>query len=178
VLVPVATTCLTAAIVAGGLDRLAERPGMVRGLGGAALVAVGLAAAAGIFRFSAEVEAQREDPTAPMMAFVADSLALGDVYFIDPKLQDFRLRTGAPIVVEAKAIPYRDDEVTAWFDRLKVARNFFRSRPEQSHCSSVDLARDRYGATHVVLSPEQLGLVCSQLGELFNDGAYAVYRIQ
>jgi hypothetical protein len=178
VLVPVATACLTAAIVTAGLDRLAERPGMIRGVQAAALVVVGLAAAAGIFRFSAEVEAQREDPAAPMMAFVADSLALGDVYFIDPKLQDFRLRTGAPIVVEAKAIPYRDDEVTAWYDRLKVARSFFLGQAEWIDCAGVDVARDEFGATHVVLSPEQLGLVCSQLGDLFNDGAYAVYRIQ
>ena len=178
VLVPVATTCLTAAIVAGGLDRLAERPGMIRGLQAAALVAVGLAATAGIFRFSAEVEAQREDPAAPMMAFVADSLALGDLYFIDPKLQDFRLRTGAPIVVEAKAIPYRDDEVTAWYDRLKVARSFFLGRPEWIDCAGADVARDEFGATHVVLSPEQLGLTCPQWEELYNDGTYAVFRIR
>ncbi len=180
VLVPVATTCLTAAIVAAGLDRLAERPRMIRGLQAAALVAVGLAAAAGIFRFSAEVEAQREDPAAPMMAFVADSLALGDVYFIDPKLQDFRLRTGAPIVVEAKAIPYRDDEVTAWYDRLKVARNFFLGRPEWISCAGARRGRaTNSAATHVVLSPaNSSGWGCPQLEELFNDGVYAVYRIQ
>lgn len=178
VLVPVSTTCLTAALLAAAVDRLADRPRLVRGLELAAFAAVGLAAAAGVYRFRVEMEAQRTDPSAPMMAFVADSLALGDVYFIDPKLQDFRLRTGAPIVVEAKAIPYRDDEVTAWFDRLKLARNFFRTRPERINCGALDVARVEFGATHVVLGPEQLGEACPQWEALFNDGTYAVYRIR
>jgi len=178
VLVPIAATCLAAAGVAAGLDRLADRPGWIRGLQAAALAAVGLAVAVGVFRFRAEEEAQRVDPAGPMMAYVADSLAPGEVYFIDPKLQDFRLRTGAPIVVEAKAIPYRADEVTAWYDRLKVARSFFLGRPDWIDCAVVDVARGEFGATHVVLSPEQLGLVCPQLGELFNDGEYAVYRVR
>lgn len=113
-----------------------------------------------------------------MMAYVAGTLAPGEVYFIPPKLQDFRLHTGAPIVVEAKAIPYRDGEVAAWFDRLKVARNFFRARPEWIDCAGVDVAREEFGATHVVLGREQIGLACPQLNELFNDGEYAVYRIR
>ena len=176
VLVPISTTCITAAIVAAGF--WGARPRFARWLQLAAMAAVGLAAAAGAYRFWAESEAQRTDPAAPMMAYVADNLTRGDVYFIDPKLQDFRLRTGAPIVVEAKAIPYRDDEVTAWFDRLKAARNFFRSRPEGSECGVIYTARDRYGATHVVLGPELRGLACPQLDELFDDGTYAVYRIR
>jgi hypothetical protein len=178
VLIPISTTCIAAAMVAGGLDRWGSRPRLMRWVHGVALAAVGLAAAAGVYRFWAESEAQRTDPAAPMMAFVADNLTQGDVYFIDPKLQDFRLRTGAPIVVEAKAIPYRDDEVTAWFDRLKVARNFFRSRPQGLNCGILATAAGDFGATHVVLSPQQLGLECPQLEEQFNDGAYAVYRIR
>jgi hypothetical protein len=178
VLIPISTTCIAAAVVGAGLDRWGGRPRRHRWVQGVALAAVGLAAAAGVYRFWAESEAQRTDPAAPMMAFVADHLTRGDVYFIDPKLQDFRLRTGAPIVVEAKAIPYRDSEVAAWFDRLKVARNFFRSRPEGISCGTLTTAVEAFGATHVVLSPQQLGLQCPQLEEQFSDGEYAVYRIR
>jgi hypothetical protein len=178
VLVPVSTACLAAAAVAAVIDRLADRPRVLRGLQAAALAAVGLAAAAGVYRFGTELEWQRSDPAAPMMSYVAGALAPGDVYFIPPKLQDFRLRTGAPIVVEAKAIPYRADEVTEWFDRLTMARNFFRVRPDWIDCAGVDVARDEFGATHIVLGREQIGLACPQLSELFNDGEYAVYRIR
>jgi hypothetical protein len=178
VLIPISTTCLAAAIVAASLDRWGDRPRLVRLVRGGALAAVGLAAAAGVYRFWTESEAQRTDPAAPMMAYVAGNLTQGEVYFIDPKLQDFRLRTGAPIVVEAKAIPYRADEVTAWFDRLRVARNFFRNRPEGLSCGTLTTAVEDFSATHVVLNPGQLGFECPQLEEQFNDGAYAVYRIR
>jgi hypothetical protein len=178
VLIPVSTACITAAIAAAVLDRLTQRPKLVRLVLTGSVVAVVVAAAAGVFRHREELRAQRTDPAAPMMAYVAATVGPGDVYFVPPKLQDFRLRTGAPIVVEAKAIPYRDGEVAAWYDRLKLARNFFRTHPTYLNCGSLDTARDRYGATHVVLGPEQPGLTCPQLDEVFRDGDYAVFRIR
>lgn len=45
-----------------------------------------------------------------MLEFVAGLRAEGQVHLIPPKLRGSRLRTGAPIVVDAKAIPYRDVE--------------------------------------------------------------------
>jgi len=176
-LVPVSSACLAAAAVAAVVDRLTARPRAVRALTVAASLAVAAAAAAGVYRFAVERQHQREDPAAPMMAFVAQGLAESQTYFIPPKLQDFRLRSGAPIVVEAKAIPYRAEEVAEWYDRLTMARNFFRGRPEWIDCRGLDAARDEYGATHVVLGPEQLGLDCPQWEEIFNDGEYAVYRL-
>jgi hypothetical protein len=177
VLVPVSTACLAAGAVAAGVDRLAARPAALRALATLTYLAVGLAMAAGVYRFAVERRQQSDDPAAPMMAFVAASLSSGQRYFVPPKLQDFRLRTGAPIVVEAKAVPYRAGEVTEWFDRLTAARNFFRGRPEWIHCAAFETAQEKYGATHIVLGPEQLGVDCPQLEEVFNDGQYAVYRI-
>jgi hypothetical protein len=158
------------------LDRLASRPRLRSLVLGASLAAVVLSAIAGIYRFRRELQTQRSDPAAPMMEFVAATVAPGQVYLVDPKLQDFRLRTGAPIVVDAKSIPYRDVEVAAWFDRLKVARNLYRPRTEWLDCPSVDTAHERYGATHVV-GPEAIGPACPQLERLYGDGAYAVYHI-
>ena len=177
VLVPVSTACLLAAAIVAIVDRLAGRPQAVRTLVSAGTALVVLASAAGMYRFLMQRQTQRADPAAPMMDFVAATVGPGEIYLVDPKLQDFRLRTGAPIVVDAKAIPYRDEEVTAWFDRLKVARNLFRPRLEWLDCPSVDTAHERYGATHVV-GPEQIGPACQQLEELYNDGTYAVYRIR
>jgi hypothetical protein len=176
-LVPVSTACLLGAVVAALARALARRPAFERPALAVALGMVGLAGLAGAARFAIELQHQRDDPAAPMMAFVAGTVGPGEVYFIDPKLQDFRLRTGAPVVVEAKAIPYIDREVVAWWDRLQLARNFYRSRPEWSDCATAEQAGVEYGATHVVLSPEQLGLECSGWVELYNDGAYAVYRL-
>ncbi|HMK07930.1 MAG TPA: DUF6798 domain-containing protein [Anaerolineales bacterium] len=177
VLVPVSTASLAAAVTSLVVERLRDRPAVLRGLLAASLLAVALAVATGVYRFQLESEQQRSDPAAPMMAFVAQTVMAGDVYFVPPKLQDFRLRTGAPIVVEAKAIPYRDRDVTEWYERLKLARLFFRGRPEWVECSVIDTVRSQFAATHVVLGPEQRGADCPQLTPLFDDGAYAVYRI-
>lgn len=178
VLVPIGSSTLVCAVVAWTASRWEGRAGRMRFLMTASLAAVVLVAVAGVYRFSTEREHQLQDPAAPMMAFVAAHLAQGDVYFIDPKLQDFRLRTGAPVVVDAKAIPYIDQEVMDWWERLKTARNFYRDRPEWIDCEGVDLAQRAYGATHVVLGPEQIGLDCPQLEVLFADDEYAVYRIR
>lgn len=178
VLVPVSTSLLACAAIAWLSDRWEPEPRRMRLALAASLAAVAIASLAGLYRFRVEVEQQRQDPAAAMMAFVSRSAAPGAIYFIDPKLQDFRLRTGAPIVVDAKAIPYVDREVVEWWDRLRAARDFYRDRPEWVDCGGVDRARVEYGATHVVLGPEQLGVVCPQLEEQYNDGAYAVYRIR
>jgi hypothetical protein len=177
VLVPVSTACLAAAAVVAVAGRLESHPGAWRAFLVAAYAAVALAAAVGVYRFRTELVAQRVDASGPMTAFVARTVAPGQVYFVDPKLQDFRLRSGAPIVVDAKAIPYRSQEVTAWYDRLTLARYFFRRRTGKISCGVVAAAQQEYGATHVVMGPEQIGLTCPQFEETYNDGAYAVYRL-
>jgi hypothetical protein len=178
VLVPVSSACLASAGVAALAGRWERSTAALRIFQAVALLGVGLAVIAGIVRFRVEQEQQTHDPAAGVMGFVARTVAAGDLYFIPPKLQDFRLRTGAPIVVDAKAIPYIDREVVDWWDRLRLARFFFRERLELMGCSGADKAASAYGATHVVLGPEQLGLVCPRFVELYNDGAYAVYRIR
>ena len=40
-------------------------------------------------------------------------------------LQRFRLHTGAPIVVDFKAIPYKDVEVLEWHERLRDSLHFY-----------------------------------------------------
>ncbi len=170
--VPVASAVLVAVAV-GWLTRA----GVPRSLAWLAVAGLLLLDGLGVYRFTVEERQQREDPAAPMMAFVAEQLTSGQVYLIPPKLQDFRLRTGAPIVVDAKAIPYRDVEVLEWFDRLRLARLVYRGRPEYIGCELFDVAQDEYGATRVVLEPPQLPLPCPQLRPVYDDGAFAIFDL-
>ena len=112
-----------------------------------------------------------------MMEFAAEHLAEGQVYLIPPKLQDFRLRTGAPIVVDSKAIPYRDVEVIEWFDRLRLARLIYRDQPEAAGCGHFDEAAQDYGATHAVIELELFPLVCPQFVPVYDDGADAIFAL-
>jgi hypothetical protein len=35
-----------------------------------------------------------------------------------------------------------------------------------------------YGVTHLVLGPEQLGQSCPEMQERYNDGYYAIYKLE
>ncbi len=59
-----------------------------------------------------------------MLREVRARLELGQVYLIPPKLLEFRLATGAPALVDFKAIPYRDVDVLEWRRRLQFCRQF------------------------------------------------------
>jgi hypothetical protein len=144
---------------------------------GAAVAGLILLGALGVFRFRVEQRQQQDDPAAPMMEFAAAHLTEGQVYVIPPKLQDFRLRTGAPIVVDSKAIPYRDVEVIEWFDRLRLARLIYRDRPSAAGCGHFDEAALDYGATHAVIELELFPLVCPQFVPVYDDGDYAIFAL-
>ncbi len=143
-----------------------------------AAIIIALCAAAGIVRFALETSERRNDPSQPMMAFVRSNLASGDRYLIPPGLQDFRLATGAPVLVDFKSIPYRDVEVLEWYQRLRLAQWFFRDRPEEVDCSLLETLAVEYGITHVVLDSELRDLACPGLEPLYRDAAFAVARLR
>ncbi|MEX0788135.1 MAG: DUF6798 domain-containing protein [Anaerolineales bacterium] len=168
-----------AVLLARGVERL--RPALDR-LGPAALglllpVAVLALALAGGSRFWIEQNQAAADPARPMLEFISTHKQSGDVYLTPPKMDGFRLSTGAPIVVDAKSIPYFDREVLEWNTRLRLAQFFYRDRVAYIDCGLLDDLRSTYGATHLVLGPQQLGLDCGPWEEIFRDDSYAVYRL-
>ena len=116
-------------------------------------------------------------PERDALAFVADQVQSGEVYFIPPKMQDFRLATGAPAVADFKSIPYQRGEVIAWHDRVRLAQWFFQADAQEINCRLLDSAADEYGATHVLLGPDQRGVGCAGLIPLYDDGQYAVMAL-
>lgn len=135
-------------------------------------------AAAGTVRFGVEVEQQRQDPARSMLAFVERSRASGQVYLIPPRLQEFRLATGAPALVDFKSIPYRDVDVLGWYQRLRLAQWFYRDRVEDVDCALLQTARREYGVSHVVLDQDLLSLQCPGLKETYRDPFFVVARLE
>lgn len=122
--------------------------------------------------------AQREaTPEHGMFGFVRDHLAAGQQYLVPPKLQDFRLATGAPILADFKSIPYRGAEVLEWYQRVRLLQFFYRGRPADVDCGMLEVFSSEYGITHVVTEPDQHGLACDRLQPLYDDGAYSVYEL-
>ena len=71
-------------------------------------------------RFQIERADQLADPANPMMDYVAAHKSPGDIYLTPSnQLENFRLVTGAPILADFDSIPYRDEDVMEWYQRLQ-----------------------------------------------------------
>ena len=83
--------------------------------------------AVGVMRFQIESADLLADPANPMMNYVAAHKSPGDIYLIPSKLENFRLVTGAPVLADFDSIPYRDEDVMEWYQRLQWISWFYGS---------------------------------------------------
>lgn len=135
-------------------------------------------AAIGVGSYIHDLSNQRLDTARPMFEFIRANHTDGDRFFIPPKQQDFRLATGAPAMVDFKSIPYVDSEVIEWYERLRVAQNFYRQQVGEWSCGLIDKAVAMGRVNHVVLGPDQIDLECASFSELiFSDASYRVYSL-
>ncbi len=177
-LVPMSTALLLGWLLSRMMDRLQKGGGEPAYLRWAALASIAALAAAGVANFAYDAQRKYGGDAAPMLTHVSQTRTPSAVYFIPPKLQDFRLAAGAPAFVDFKSIPYRDVEVLEWSERLRLANFFYRDRLEEIDCGLLARAEEMGGVTHVVLASEQLGLECPAWAERYRDEAYAVYELK
>jgi len=172
-LVPISTALLAGAAV----ERVRRRRGLVLDrLRLPAMVVASVLVAFGISGSVREARAIDRRPEAPLDTYVRDAASSGDVYVVPPDMEDFRLRTRTPIVVDAKTHPYKDVEVLQWSERLQRVRAFYAETDAAARCGRLrDIAR-RDGATHLVV-PAGQPIVCSSVDRVYADGAFAVFKI-
>lgn len=131
-------------------------------------------AAAGIVRFQIELSQQKSSPEFSLIDFVREEKQPGDVYLIPPKMQDFRLASGAPIYVDFKSIPYRPDDVLEWYRRIRIIERFYGSGfPD---CPQFEEWVTSEGVNHVVVFPESEIIVCPEWTILFEDQNYVLLK--
>ncbi|MGA9532899.1 MAG: DUF6798 domain-containing protein [Anaerolineales bacterium] len=174
VLVPLGSGLLLArllSLVAGGLDRV-----NASALHGACLAVAVLLAAAGLSR--TWWLANEPDAADGVYNFVGQHLDIDDSYLIPPKLETFRLATGAPAFVDFKSIPYRDTDVIEWRERVQLADFFYRDDPALISCDVLEQIQQRASIDHVLLEAKQFGLTCPGMRLQYQDSYYALYRYQ
>ena len=95
------------------------------------------------------------------------------VYF---EMARFRLRTGAALYVDFKAIPYKDTEVMEWHRRVSRCVAWFQDADWERRGVVEEIVRE--GITHVV-APTALGLKSQRLEAIpLERGAYTIYRVK
>jgi type III secretory pathway component EscS len=139
------------------------------------IVLIGLSILSGLIWMAVQGLQGRIAPENALYEYVRGAREPAQVYAIPPGLQDFRLETGAPILADFKSIPYRRGEVINWHDRVRLLQWFYR---DEINCGLMDNFTAEYGVTHMVLGPEQVGQVCPEMSERYNDGHYAVYELE
>jgi len=179
VLVPASTALLigwAADRAAIGIER--RGPTAIRAARLVGPIAIGILALAGAAAFALRRSAQASDPAADLMQYVRAHAGAGDLYLIPPRLQEFRLATGAPALADFKSIPYRDVDVLEWGERIRFVGWFYRDDPEAVDCALLDQAAQRYGVTHAVLDEDLLALRCPQVHRVYEDAHFALGILQ
>jgi hypothetical protein len=174
ILVPLSSILLLAAglqWIASRLGRLA--PAVARLAPAACLAAIALLMAAGIARFPLDRAAADSDPALAMMRSIrADPTINSGPFFIPPKLESFRIETGAPVFIDVKSIPYRDADVVEWYRRLLLANDFY--LPETDRCTQARVLAKQEGVFLFVIPVEELPSGCGWFNVLYRDADYAV----
>jgi Domain of unknown function (DUF6798) len=175
ILVPLSSTLLLAA----GVQWIAERVSVppipaARWLSVVCLMAIVLPLGAGIARIPIDLANAAADPARPMLDFVR-AQGTGEVYFIPPKLESFRLETGAPAFVDQKSIPYRDTDVVEWYRRLALAESFY--DPQTDRCAQAQVLAATEGTTLFVIPSDEMPASCPAFSVLYRDSEYGVVRV-
>jgi hypothetical protein len=136
-----------------------------------------LLAAAGVVAFRVQRAERDAHPASGVFHFIREHARSGEVYLIPAALQEFRLATGAPALVDRKSIPYLDTDVVEWSERMHLVDFVYREEPDDVNCALLDQLAERYGVTHIVLDEDLLDLACPQSREVYRDSHYAVHAL-
>ena len=173
-LVPLASSILVASIVSALFTRF--RPWTERYrwliLSASAIVIMVLVVRGGM-AIRSSFENLRDDYRTAMMRFVEETKAPGQVYLVPTYMADFRLRTGAPILVTFKSHPYKDVEVIEWQERVFAANDFY----QEPTCDKLDALINHYGITHAVLESGQLDSDCVGAQERYRDDGFRILEV-
>jgi hypothetical protein len=174
-LVPMGTTVLIAYGVTKFMDWMKEPRKVERWVSlFSLLVMIGLIII-GAMRFRIESARKLADPALPMMNYVAANKSPGDIYMIPSKMEDFRLVTGAPILVDFKSTPDRDADIMEWYDRLLRISWYYNGSSKP--CKMLTDIAARYGVTHAVVEQNSKRTVCESMPVVYEDANYRVYAL-
>lgn len=131
-----------------------------------------LAVVVGVIRFNLDLQRKQSAPERKIESYIYTHKSAGDIYLIPIKMQDFRLRTGAPAYIDFKSIPYKDQDVLEWYRRVRLADDIYISQ-------DCFLLKNTYidQVTHLVAGRDSSLNQCLDLDLLYQDEYYSVYRI-
>ena len=113
-----------------------------------------------------------------MVDFVKKNKFPNDLYLVPIDMQNFRLDTGVPVFVTHKTHPYKDIEVIEWYDRIKLAEEFYGNVNHDEMINVLKKIKMKDKVTHIVIRNNS-SLECKDKFEkYYNDKYFTVYKIK
>ena len=91
------------------------------------------------------------------------------------KFVNFRIATGAPILINLKSHPYKDTEVIEWHNRLLMAQQFY-DDSGMAKCQALQNLIDKYGINYVIIENDD-DLNCLGVEKTYMDNLYQMYKV-
>lgn len=132
-------------------------------------------------RYSLLVETAAQREQTELFDFVARATPRTAQFLIPPTLDQFRLRTARPVVVDLKSLPLNRSGIAEWYHRLEHLSGIAHPTDPGEvalgyatmDAARLERLRRRYGTTFVVL-PRTNALQAPEWREDFRNGAYRV----
>lgn len=176
ILVPLSSVILLAFGLQWAAARVPRSSDLAAHLAAAACVtAMALLLIAGIARGPLDLAAAASNPAKSMLNFVRANAVLSDVYFIPPRMEAFRIETGAPVFVDLKSIPYRDTDVVEWYRRLMLVNDFYQT--DADRCSQAQVLAREENVYLFVIPAENMPATCPAFMVVYGDADYTVVRV-
>jgi hypothetical protein len=120
-----------------------------------------------------------------LYSFARDTQRPGELYAVPPKmdeLNEFRLRTGLPIVINWKSHPYKDVELLEWYERNQSLDRFYTATTLSEAQTAIESIRRLYSPTAFVIPVENVvagrALTRSDAELVFRNDRYVVFKLQ
>jgi hypothetical protein len=132
--------------------------------------------AVGLYKFIYTYQDKGQSDDYRIMLTIRDLYQPDDIIVVPLKMQEFRLVTGAPIVVEFKAAPHRPDQILQWYERVQQVDHFYSGLPWGEGCYRLEQLTILYNATHVLV-PKEAGFEPDCMVLVAENASYRYYQI-
>ena len=183
-LVPLGTAIILAAAASLAVDLLHLDQGRLRAVVvGGVLVLIAFLAYKGYNQQQFYGTSPRRQQVNAMMDYVRATSQPGELYMITPneaELNDFRLYTGAPILINWKSHPYKDTDLLEWYQRVEIAQAFYDAEKsdQEAACQLLEEIEREYGVTHVVVNRKDAALDCPFVSTTYDQARFTIFAIE
>ena len=96
---------------------------------------------------------------------------------IPTNLEHIRLNTGLPIFVDWKTVPYKNDALIKWYERIKLTNAFYDSDEVENKKRLFIKINNKEHISHILVKDNNKNKIFNDCEYLFSDHGYLFYEL-